>query len=109
ARDEPLPAGWPVAGTTGYEFASAIGNLFVDGRNERAIDEIYQRFTHERLSFDDLCYQQKKLIMQVTMASDVNVLGHQLNRFSERHRHFRDFTLYNLIHAIREIIACFPV
>jgi (1->4)-alpha-D-glucan 1-alpha-D-glucosylmutase len=108
ARDEPLPD-WPVAGTTGYEFSSAIGNLFVDTRNERAIDEIYQRFVQERLSYDDLAYQKKKLIMQFTMASDVNVLGHQLNRFSERNRHFRDFTLYSLIHAIREIIACFPV
>jgi (1->4)-alpha-D-glucan 1-alpha-D-glucosylmutase len=108
ARDEPLPA-WPVAGTTGYEFSSAIGNLFVDTRNERALDEIYQRFVQARVSYDDLVYQKKKLIMQVTMASDVNVLGHELNRFSERNRHFRDFTLYSLIHAIREIIACFPV
>jgi (1->4)-alpha-D-glucan 1-alpha-D-glucosylmutase len=109
ARDEPLPGTWPVAGTTGYEFANAVGNLFVDTRNEKAIDEIYHRFVGERLDFGDLAYQQKKLIMQATMASEVNVLGQQLNRFSERNRHFRDFTLYSLIHALREIIACFPV
>src|SRR5205807_9538683 len=36
-------------------------------------------------------------------------LGHQLNRFSEHNRHFRDFTLYSLISTIKEVIACFPV
>jgi (1->4)-alpha-D-glucan 1-alpha-D-glucosylmutase len=32
-----------------------------------------------------------------------------LNRFSERNRHFRDFTLYSLISTLKEVIACFPV
>src|SRR4051812_6514916 len=43
------------------------------------------------------------------MSGDINWLGHQLNRFSERNRHFRDFTLYSLISTLKEVIACFPV
>ena len=43
------------------------------------------------------------------MASEINALAHQLNTFSERNRHYRDFTLNSLVHAIREIIAAFPV
>ena len=43
------------------------------------------------------------------MASEINVLAHRLNRLSEANRHYRDFTLNSLAHAIREIIACFPV
>ena len=43
------------------------------------------------------------------MAGEMNVLAHRLNLFSERNRHYRDFTLNILVHAIREIIACFPV
>ena len=35
---------------------------------------------------------------------DINSLGHQLNRFSERNRHFRDFTLYSLISTLKEVI-----
>jgi (1->4)-alpha-D-glucan 1-alpha-D-glucosylmutase len=54
-------------------------------------------------------YAKKQLIMHVSMSSEVNVLGHQLNRLSERDRRSRDFTLNSLTHAIREIIACFPV
>src|SRR5207248_7726887 len=33
----------------------------------------------------------------------------QLNRFAERNRHFRDFTLYSIISMLKEVIACFPV
>ncbi len=109
---EQLPREWPVAGTTGYEFASVVNNLFVDRRNERAFDDIYRRFVRDRreqLTFADLAYRSKKQVLHETMSGDINSLGHQLNRFSERNRHFRDFTLYNLISTIKETIACFPV
>jgi (1->4)-alpha-D-glucan 1-alpha-D-glucosylmutase len=109
---EQLSSRWPVHGTTGYEFAAAVNNLFVDRRNERALDDIYRRFLRERrewLSFDDLAYRSRKQVMHETMSGDINSLGHQLNRFSERNRHFRDFTLYSLISTLKEVIACFPV
>ena len=109
---EQLSTSWPVHGTTGYEFAAIVNNLFVDRRNERALDDIYRRFVRERrewLSFADLAYRSKKQVMHETMSGDINSLGHQLNRFSERNRHFRDFTLYSLISTIKEVIACFPV
>jgi (1->4)-alpha-D-glucan 1-alpha-D-glucosylmutase len=110
--DEQLPPDWPVHGTTGYEFASVVNGLFVDRRSERAFDDLYVRFTRQRRhrpSFDDLVYQSKKQVVHATMSGDINWLGHQLNRFSERNRHFRDFTLYSLISALKEVIACFPV
>ena len=120
-RDEELSNEWPVHGTTGYEFASVVNNLFVDRRNERALDDIYKRVVRDRrlrangasatdgLSFDALVYRSKKQVLHETMSGDINSLGHQLNRFSERNRHFRDFTLYSLISTLKEVIACFPV
>ena len=39
------------------------------------------------------------------MASEINTLSHQLDRITERNRRYRDFTLSNLRHAIREFIA----
>ena len=69
----------------------------------------FVRERRERLSFGDLAYRSKKQVMHETMSGDINSLGHQLNRFSERNRHFRDFTLYSLISTIKEVIACFPV
>ncbi|MES4786206.1 MAG: malto-oligosyltrehalose synthase, partial [Nitrospiraceae bacterium] len=109
SRGETLPEGWPVYGTTGYEFMNLINGIFVDNANERQIDDLYTKFTRQRLSFHELAYEKKKLIASTSMASEINVLGHQLNGFSERDRRSRDFTLGSLIHTIREIIACFPV
>src|SRR5262249_45077444 len=106
---EQVPSDWPVAGTTGYEFAAVVNNLFVDRRNERALDDIYRRFVHERISYPELAYRAKKQVLHETMSGDINSLGHQLNRFSERNRHFRDFTLYSLISTLKDVIACFPV
>jgi (1->4)-alpha-D-glucan 1-alpha-D-glucosylmutase len=108
-RDERLPDDWPVQGTTGYEFAAVVNNLFVDARNERALDDIYRRFVRSRQSYGDLVYRAKKQVLHETMSGDINSLGHQLNRFAERNRHFRDFTLYSLISALKDVIACFPV
>jgi (1->4)-alpha-D-glucan 1-alpha-D-glucosylmutase len=108
---ESLPADWQVSGTTGYEFAAMVNGLFVDTRNERAFDAMYNRFVYERRerpSFGDLAYRSKKQVLHETMSGDINSLGHQLNRFSERNRHFRDYTLYSLISTIKEVIACFP-
>jgi (1->4)-alpha-D-glucan 1-alpha-D-glucosylmutase len=108
-RGEQLPREWPVAGTTGYEFAAVVNCLFVDRRNEPAFDSIYRQLARGRLSFADLVYRSKKQVMHQTMSGDINSLGHQLNLFSERNRHFRDFTLYSLISTLKEVIACFPV
>ena len=109
-RGEPLAADWPVDGTTGYEFAATVNNLFVDRRHERAFDDLYRRVAgKEPASFADLAYRCKKQVLHETMSGDINSLGHQLNRFSERNRHFRDFTLYSLISTLKEVIASFPV
>ena len=43
------------------------------------------------------------------MASETNVLASQLSRVAEHNRYYRDFTLYALREALREVIACFPV
>ena len=106
--DEALP-NWPVEGTTGYDFLVPLNGLFVDPRNENAITDTYERFTRMRAPFRELCYRGKQLVLRVSMSGELNVLAHGLNRFSERNRHSRDFTLNSLAFAMREIIACFPV
>ncbi len=107
--DEPLPESWPVEGTTGYEFLNTVNGLFVDHTRERTFSDFYRRITGRSQPYADAVYEAKQLIMRASMASEINVLGHQLNLLSERDRRSRDFTLNSLTNAIREIIACFPV
>lgn len=109
AEGERLPEHWLIHGTTGYDFLADLNGIFVDPENAQSFDELYARFIRERIDFSDLVYESKKLIMQVSLSSEINVLAHELDRLSEKHRHSRDFTLNSLTLALREIIACFPV
>ena len=106
---ERLPADWLIHGTSGYEFLNALNGIFVDKAAEKRFSAIYTGFVGERQRFDDQVYESRQRIMRIAMASEINVLAHQLNRISERNRYFRDFTLNSLRDAVRELIACFPV
>jgi (1->4)-alpha-D-glucan 1-alpha-D-glucosylmutase len=106
---ETPPSSWLIYGTTGYEFASKLNGLFLSRRNERALQKIYEWFTGNVENFKDIAYQSKNLIMKTSMAAELAVLGHQLERVSEQSRSSRDFTLNSLRDGVREVIACFPV
>ena len=106
---ETLRADWPVHGTTGYEFGKLAAALLVDGSSEQAITKTFHRFLGHSMHFGHLVYAKKRLVMRLSLANDVNVLGDMLDRLSEKNRWFRDFTLDALGRAVRETIACFPV
>jgi len=108
-KSEKLPDNWPVFSTTGYDFANQVNGLFVDTSNAKQFETLYTRFLQHRVDFLDAVYEKKKLVMQVSMSSEVNTLGNYLNKISEQSRHTRDFTLNSLIKSIVEVIACFPV
>jgi (1->4)-alpha-D-glucan 1-alpha-D-glucosylmutase len=108
-KGEPIPDGWPVHGTTGYEFLNALNGVFVDADHATLLSRIYQRWSHLELPFSELVYRKKFLILQVSLSSELHMLAHQLDRLSEKDRWSRDFTRNSLRHALREIVACFPV
>jgi (1->4)-alpha-D-glucan 1-alpha-D-glucosylmutase len=107
--DEELPGEWPVAGTVGYEFLNRVNGLFVDGSSEAAMDGVYRGFARSGTSIGDLIYQKKKLILRLSLVSELTVLATLLSRISEANRHSRDFTFGSILDALREVIACFPV
>lgn len=107
--DEPLPQDWPTAGTTGYDFLNLVNGLMVASDGMREIVRCYGRFLEESPDFREIVHTSKLLILRVAMASELQLLAHQLNRLSERHRRSRDFTLNALRVCLREIMACFPV
>lgn len=109
SRGETLPDTWPVHGTSGYDFATSVAGVLVDGDGEKPITDIYERFIGQRIDFEKLVYQKKKLVLRTALASELAVLAAALNRLSERDRHSRDFTLGTLTDALREVIASFPV
>ena len=108
-KGEQIPKEWPVFGSTGYDFLNQVNSIFVDTEKSKLFDRIYDRYLGYRTDFYELVYEKKKLVMQVSLSGEVNMLGHRLNTISETDRLTRDFTLNSLVRAISEVIACFPV
>jgi (1->4)-alpha-D-glucan 1-alpha-D-glucosylmutase len=104
--NERLRSDWCVAGTTGYEFLNELNGLFVARQNEQFLSTIYFRFLRQGAQrFKDLANSTKKMVMLISLASEVNELGFLLRDIASSDRRHRDFTLNSLTFAIREVIA----
>ncbi len=106
---ESLPVNWPVHGTTGYDFANQIVQIFTNPSAERRMTKIFESFTGLHENFVDLAYEKKLLTMQFSLSSEIAALGRALDELSEMYRLYRDFTTNMLTSAVREVLACFPV
>jgi (1->4)-alpha-D-glucan 1-alpha-D-glucosylmutase len=106
---EKLPREWPVAGTTGYEYLNAVNRLFVHPQGAREIEEIYYRFLGRRLSYENMLYQMKKLVMSTLLSAEMRYLGRQLGVLAERDRYARDLSRMELGQALIETTACLAI
>ena len=105
----PCPAtGWSTAraATTSSTPATACS---WERTNVEALERVYRDVTGETRDFGTLVRRCKQIIMQTSMASEINTLSHQLDRITERNRKYRDFTLSNLRYALREFIASLAI
>ncbi len=107
--EEVLPADWPVAGTTGYDFQNAVNQLFVSRLGASTLNRIYTRLTGSEADFATVLYAQKKRVMLELFAGEARALALRLNLLAEQDRHARDLTLNELEEAVIEVTACFPV
>lgn len=107
--DERLRPQWAIEGTTGYGFLNLLNGVFVDASRRQAFLKVYEQFTRWHQPYDDLLYAAKRLILRVSLASELTLLARRLDRISEQHRFTRDFTLESQKDALREVIACFPI
>jgi (1->4)-alpha-D-glucan 1-alpha-D-glucosylmutase len=66
-------------------------------------------WTQDPRPFAEVVYDAKRLIMQVSLASEVHMLAYQLDRLAQQQRRSRDFTFNCPRYALQEVIAYFPV
>jgi len=104
---EALPE-WPIAGTTGYEFANRVGGLLVDPAGEKGLGELYASFTGETRDFAAVVAEAKDAVLRKGLAADLGRLTVLMLHVCERHRRHRDFTRHELHEALRTCIIHFP-
>jgi (1->4)-alpha-D-glucan 1-alpha-D-glucosylmutase len=71
-RDEVLDERWPVAGTTGYEFADRAVGLLLSEKGYRDLSAFGAGFTGERASFDDLGLTGKSQMLERTFVAQLD-------------------------------------
>lgn len=107
--DEPLPADWPVHGTTGYDFAALATGVLVDPAGERPLTRLYHRFVGNRPDFDAILHECRRLVIRNQLAGELTMLANMADAIAQADRHTRDFTLNGLRTAIAELAAALPV
>jgi (1->4)-alpha-D-glucan 1-alpha-D-glucosylmutase len=100
---------WSIQGTTGYGFMNLLNGVFVDPERRETFLRLYREFSGVQAGPEEQLFECKRLILKVSMSGELNVLARRLDRISEQHRWFRDFTLENLREALSEVITSFPV
>lgn len=106
---EQIPRNWAIHGTVGYGFLNSLNGLFVKSENKKIFTDIYYKFIQQKLNPEEMEIECKKLIMNTSLAAELNVLSNYLNQISEMYLFSRDYTLNSLRNALLELVACFPI
>ncbi len=105
APRETLPEGWPVEGTTGYDFLNDAMGALLYPDHEEALRRTYRRAVPDAPSYETTVYRSKLLVIEQTLSSELARLAYELDRLSEADYHTRDVTLAALREALREVVA----
>ncbi|MEZ5412135.1 MAG: malto-oligosyltrehalose synthase [Acidimicrobiales bacterium] len=80
AAGERLPASWPVAGTTGYDFIRLVDHLLLAPGGERPLTELWHDVTGDARPFADLSRQARHEVLAEALAPDLARVAAQARR-----------------------------
>ena len=109
APDEPLPAAFPVDGTSGYDFLRLVGGLFVDPAGAAPLGELAERVTGEAQDFAVLAREGKRQVLREQLGSELSRVVDLALRVVGGLPEGRDFFRQDLARALTEILISFPV
>jgi (1->4)-alpha-D-glucan 1-alpha-D-glucosylmutase len=108
AGHESLPGGWPVQGTTGYDFQNRVGGLFIDPAGETPLTEFYRTFTGEPTEYTTVARDSKRWVLRELLATELNRLNHCLGRAMTSNWHGALLTQQQTREALIEVLTSFP-
>ncbi len=106
---EALPASWPVAGTTGYDFLNQLNGLFVDASNKQVFTDFYSHFTGQPGDYLTLIREKKRLVLKTLFATELNRLTGLLADIAKRRAVGKNYSRADWQAALSEVIIFFPV
>jgi (1->4)-alpha-D-glucan 1-alpha-D-glucosylmutase len=107
--NEKLSREWPVEGTTGYDFMHFATGVLIDPANEKLLDDFYRDFTGLDDDLSELKRDEKLLMMDTELASDIERLTDLFVLVCEFRLRYRDFTRHEMRETLRETIAALSI
>lgn len=108
-REEELPAAWPVAGTTGYEFANLVTGLQVEAEGLMRLRCAYGEFTGDRRGFAAIVHQSKRQVLEMSFSRELDNLAEAAVELAQDDIATRDIGPGALRRAVVEVLVAFPV
>ncbi|GJE45127.1 malto-oligosyltrehalose synthase [Methylobacterium soli] len=99
---------WPVAGTTGYDVLNQLDGILVDQGKRPRIKRLYEWATGYDEPYGFQLRAAKAEILEISFASELEVLTADLKEIADSDRRTRDFSVNAIRRALIEIIARFP-
>ena len=83
AAGEHLPESWPVDGTTGYEFMTALEDLFIDPEGYATLDAHYRGSSGDG-GFRAVALSSKRRVLRTSLNADIRRIAPMLARVARR-------------------------
>lgn len=106
---ETLPDRWPVAGTTGYEFAALVTRLFVDPEGIDSLDRTWRAVSGSEETFAELAHRCKHEVIGEALNPDVQRIVTEVAEVARTVLDWRDYARSEVEVAVAEAIACLSV
>ncbi|MYZ47945.1 malto-oligosyltrehalose synthase [Propylenella binzhouense] len=106
---ETLRDDWPIAGTTGYEFITALAGLFMDPARAAEATAAYERFIGSAVDYEAMVLDTKRRILSRNLAGELEFLKQLGCTLSAGDPMTRDIGADSLRRAVMEIAAALPV
>ncbi|HVL32935.1 MAG TPA: alpha-amylase family glycosyl hydrolase, partial [Actinomycetota bacterium] len=107
--NEALPAGWPVHGTTGYDFATTVGDLFVDADGLEKLRAFTATYTGDVRSFAEIVNDGKRLVLHTLFRPELTRLAQRLHAIAAGDVRARDLDPAAITETIAEMSVALPV
>ncbi|VCU70762.1 Maltooligosyl trehalose synthase [Pigmentiphaga humi] len=109
ADDEPLPAGWRVHGTTGYDFMNDAGALLHAPDGEIPLTAQWQAVSGETRDFRALVLEVRRKLAAQNFAGECEALVRVLHRIAGADLATRDWAPPAIRRVLTELLVHFPV
>ncbi|GHE33120.1 malto-oligosyltrehalose synthase [Sphingobacterium griseoflavum] len=104
---EELPAKWPIAGATGYEFLATVNNVLIDVDGKKKFTKFYEKYVGKQTSLKRQQYDKKAAILTKYMQGEVKHLADVFVRLRLDNGESQ-LSVKNLEHVITSFLVLFP-